>query len=241
MAHIDGDLAGVAQVGHGPESEICLCVDPARRRRGAGRALVTAARGHVAARGAGDILLVSDTTAESGPAFAESLGAQLSFAEHRMDLDLAAVPAAPVPMPDLDIRPAHGGDAPAIAAVLVAAFGDPPAMVERFVAERIVSRSHRFLLGELVGRPAGTLRLIVDDGWTYVSTFGVLPALHGRGVGRRMLLHTIGLLLADGQRAVRIEVDTTNASAIGLYESCGFRRGRTFAYHRLPELAPSAS
>jgi ribosomal protein S18 acetylase RimI-like enzyme len=202
-----------------------------------GRALVAASRAHAAARGAGEVLFVSDTTAESGRAFATALGAQLSFAEHRMDLDPAAVPAAPSPMPDLDIRPARADDAPGIVAVLVAAFGDPPAMVERFVAERIASRAHRFLLGELAGRPAGTLRLIAEDGWAYVSTFGVLPTLHGRGVGRRMLLHAIAQLLAEGQRAVRIEVETTNAPAIRLYESCGFHQDRTYAYHTLPEPA----
>jgi ribosomal protein S18 acetylase RimI-like enzyme len=171
--------------------------------------------------------------AGSGHAFAKSLGAQLSFAEHRMNLNLSAIPSAPSPMAGLHIRPAIGTDAPGIVAVLVAAFGDPPAMVERFVAERIVSRSHRFLLGELSGRPVGILRLVMDDGWAYVTTFGVLPDLHGRGVGRRMLLHAVAMLLADGQDTIRIEVDTTNAQAIGLYEACGFRRAHTFAYLRL--------
>ncbi len=230
LARLDGQLAGAAYVSYAPEFEICLCVDPASRRRGVGRALLQAVRDNAVGRRADALLLVADVAADSGRAFAAALGAELSYAEHRMDLDLPAVPPPPAPLPGLHIRAAGAEDTQAIVGVLVAAFGDPPPMVERFVAERMASRSHRFLLGELAGRPAGALRLILDDGWTYITTFGVLPELQGRGVGRRMLLHALGALLAEGQEAIRIEVDTTNAAAIGLYQSCGFRTGHTFSY-----------
>ncbi len=239
LAHRDGELVGAASISygyHGHEVEAILCVDPARRRLGVGRALVLAARDQAAARGADKLLFVVDTAGESGRAFAEALGAHTSFAEHRLDLDPAAVPPTPAPLPGFSIRPASPADASAIIPVLVAAFGDPPAMVERFVSERLVSRAHRFLLGELDGRPVGTLRLNGEDGWLYVTTFGVLPELHGRGVGRRLLLYAIAMLRGEGREAIRIEVETTNAPAIGLYEACGFRRSHTFAYLMLPDL-----
>jgi len=104
-------------------------------------------------------------------------------------------------------------------------------MVRRFVAERLANRSHRFLVGDLAGHPVATLRLIREDGWVYVTTFGVQPAFQGRGVGRRMLLHSIDMLRNAGEVAGRIEVETINATALGLYEDCGFRRSRSFAYY----------
>jgi len=106
--------------------------------------------------------------------------------------------------------------------------------VRSFVARRLAHPTNRFILGELDGQLAGTLRLIEDAGWIYVTTFGVRPDLHGRGVGRRLLMHSIGGMVASGQGRIRIEVETINASAQGLYESCGFRRDRTYAYYRLP-------
>lgn len=233
LAYLDQRLTGVASFNYNLGAEICLCVDPSDRRAGVGWALAQAAYSLATDHAAHAPRFVCDLAAESGPAFAAAIGAQLSFAEHRMDLDLAAVPPAPAPMPGLHIRPARADDAPAISDILIAAFGDSPELARRFVAERLASRSQRFLLGDLAGRPVATLRLIREDGWVYVTTFGVLPAFQGRGVGRRMLLHTITMLRNAGEAAVRIEVETTNAPAIGLYQSCGFRRARSFAYYGL--------
>lgn len=235
LAHLDGQLAGTALISYSGDAEICVCVAPARRRRGVGRALALAARAAVAARGQGGAIFVVDTAAESGRGFAAALGARLDYAEHRLDLDMAAVPPDPPALPGLSLRAAEVADAPAIVDVLVAAFGDPHAMVERFVGERIADPDQRFLLADLDGRTVGTLRLVGDGGWIYVTTFGVRPELHGRGIGRRLLLHAIGQLRDAGDTMIRIEVDVSNAPALGLYEACGFRRMQTFAYMLLPD------
>ncbi|MEI7770162.1 MAG: GNAT family N-acetyltransferase [Chloroflexales bacterium] len=234
LAHQGDALVGVAQINFGPDAEACLCVDPAWRRRGVGRGLAAAAAAQVAGRGAGDAIFVSDLAAESGRAFAAAAGAALRYAEHRLTLDLAAVPPAPAPLPGLARRMCSPADAESLAVVLAAAFADPLPMVRSFVARRLAHPTNRFILGELDGQLAGTLRLIEDAGWIYVTTFGVRPDLHGRGVGRRLLMHSIGGMVASGQGRIRIEVETINASAQGLYESCGFRRDRTYAYYRLP-------
>jgi ribosomal protein S18 acetylase RimI-like enzyme len=234
LAYQGDDLVGVAQINFGPEAEACFSVDPTWRRRGIGRRLTAAVNAHVAGRGAGTAIFVSDMAAVSGRAFADALGAHLSYAEHRLTLDVAAVPPAPAPLPGLQIRLAEPADAEDLAVVLSAAFGDPLPMVQSFIARRFAHPTNRFILGELDGRLAGTLRLIEDAGWIYVTTFGVLPDLHGRGLGRRLLMHTVGELIAKGQLRIRIEVETSNAAALGLYESCGFRRDHTFGYYRMP-------
>ncbi|NTW00681.1 MAG: GNAT family N-acetyltransferase [Oscillochloris sp.] len=228
-------LAGVAHISYGPEAEICLCVDPQQRRKGIGSALVAATKTHLATQKLAKAIFVADHAAASGQAFATAMGAQQIYAEYRMDLDLHAIPPPPAPIRGLSIRPAGSNDALAIASVLIAAFNDPPAMVTRFVTERISNPAHRFFLGEIAGRPVSTLRLVGDNGWIYVTAFATLPDLHGRGLGRRMLMHTLGMLIAEGQQAVRIEVETTNRAALRLYKSCGFRHTRTFAFFTLAD------
>jgi ribosomal protein S18 acetylase RimI-like enzyme len=234
LAHLGGELVGIAHVSFGADAEVCLCVAPRWRRRGAGRALLAEAVALAARQGAAETLIVSDLASASGLAFTRALGARRSFAEHRLELDASAVPPDPPPLPGLQIRHAGPADVAAAASVLVAAFGDPPAMVAAFVRRRIADPANRFLLGELDGRPVGTLRLLLEDGGAYLATFGVLPELHGRGVGRRILMHAIHLLRAEGLGSIRIEVLTSNASALGLYQSCGFHLTNTYGYDTLP-------
>ncbi|EFO80634.1 GCN5-related N-acetyltransferase [Oscillochloris trichoides DG-6] len=233
LADLDGELVGVATISLGREAEICLCVDPRHRRQGIGRALAVASAMRANAEGCPEPLFVVDLAAESGRVFVARLGAQLGFAEHRMDLDLTRVPAPLAPLAGLHIRPANFDDAPTISTILTTAFGDPPELVGHFVTERLASRFHRFLLAELDGQPVATLRLIHEDGWAYITTFGVHPNYQGRGIGRQMLCSVINLLRNEGQGSIRIEVETHNSAALTLYESCGFIRRRTFAYYRL--------
>jgi ribosomal protein S18 acetylase RimI-like enzyme len=232
LAHQGDDLIGVAGISRGVASEICLCVAPARRRCGVGRALLARALG--IQPDASERILVLDNASAPGHAFAAALGARQLQAEHRLDLDLAALPPPPPPMTGLHIRPAEAGDAPALAGVIAAAFGDPLAVVGGFVARRIADPAHRFLIGTLAGRPVAAMRIVEEGGWIYLTTFGVVPELHGRGVGRRVLLHAIAELRAAGQERIRIEVEVDNLPAVGLYESCGFRRSATYAFMALP-------
>ncbi|WP_129628775.1 GNAT family N-acetyltransferase [Candidatus Oscillochloris fontis] len=233
VADLDGELVGLATISLGREAEICLCVDPRRRRRGIGRALAVASAMRAIAEGCSEPVFVVDLAADSGCIFVVQLGARFSLAEHRMDLDLSLIPPAPTPIHGLCIRPVRFDDAPAMSQILTLAFDDPPELVGHFVTERLASRFHRFLLAEFDGQPVGTLRLIQEDGWVYITTFGVTPQYQGRGIGRQMLLSVITMLRHEGQRAIRIEVETHNSAALSLYESCGFRRRRTFAYYCL--------
>ncbi len=232
LADLDGELVGVATISLGREAEICLCVDPYHRRHGVGRALAVVAAMRAMAEGCPEPLFVVDLAAESSHIFVDRLGTRFSFAEHRMDLDLSQVIPSPPPLRGLHIRPANFDDSPAISQILTLAFGDPPELVGRFVTERLSSRFHRFLLAEYEGQPVATLRVIHEDGWAYITTFGVHPHYQRRGIGRRMLCAVIGMLRGEGHMAIRIEVETQNASALMLYEACGFRRQQTFAYYR---------
>lgn len=231
LCAVAGQLVGLAQVRRFADAEICLCVDPLWRRRGFGRALLEAAAalGQPSER----TILVADLAGATGPAFAAAVGARPLFAEHRLSLDFARVPAPPPPIAGLTLRQATPADLQALVLPIAAAFGDPRALVERFIEQRMAQPGQRFLLAEIHGQSVGALRLSPDDRWIYLNAFAVLPSRQGQGIGRRILLQTIDLLRAEGEQRIRIEVESDNPRARHLYEACGFVADATFQYYRL--------
>ena len=83
------------------------------------------------------------------------------------------------------------------------------------------------------GEPVGLLRAGPWEGGADITSFGVLPALQGRGYGRRMLLDAIDLLTRNGFASIAIEVETDNEHALGLYQSCGFQVSARYDYYDL--------
>ena len=52
---------------------------------------------------------------------------------------------------------------------------------------------------------------------------GLAPGARGRGLGRQLLRHGLGLLHERRERSVTLAVDSRNTPALSLYESEGFR------------------
>ena len=85
----------------------------------------------------------------------------------------------------------------------------------------------------LIGDPAVPsacigLSLHGDEG--YIYGFVVAKALRGQGLGRQILKHAVSRLHTMGAKTIALEVTTTNANALGLYESCGFVQVSTYDY-----------
>lgn len=55
-----------------------------------------------------------------------------------------------------------------------------------------------------------------------VHSIGVAPEARGVGLGRALLRWGVGWLQRQGAPAVRLVVDASNESALGLYHSEGF-------------------
>jgi ribosomal protein S18 acetylase RimI-like enzyme len=65
---------------------------------------------------------------------------------------------------------------------------------------------------------------IAAEGFTHCGRLGmgVLPAHRGRGIGRRLLDHTLARAREIGLERVELEVYASNTEALRLYESAGF-------------------
>jgi ribosomal protein S18 acetylase RimI-like enzyme len=79
-------------------------------------------------------------------------------------------------------------------------------------------------------RPVGiSINNAADDGIGWVADLGVLPGWRRRGIGKALLLRSFAELAARGQRAVRLGVDSENASgATHLYQGAGMTIRRRF-------------
>jgi ribosomal protein S18 acetylase RimI-like enzyme len=237
LYRVAGVLVGAATVQAGEPPEVCLLVHPEHRRRGVGRRLLGRTATVCRRGGAAELLLTVDERSAGGKAFAAAVGARYRFSEYR--LELVRVPEArPWPAP-LHLRPATPEDAATVARVGAAAFGDPDAAARaRGVAAGMREPHHRYTLAELEGRPIGTIRVSAYDGTVYLTAFGVLPELQGQGFGRQILTRTVRDLAAAGWSPIRIEVETENRNALGLYRSCGFREIAGYAYYALDLAGP---
>jgi ribosomal protein S18 acetylase RimI-like enzyme len=235
-----GVLVGALTIQAGDPPEVCLLVHPAHRRRGVGRWLLGRAKAACRRRGAAELLLTADERSAGGRAFAEAVGARYRFSEYRMELE--RVPEdRPWPAP-LWLRRATVDDAAAFAHVGAAAFGDPDEEARRrLVEEGMRAPHHRYTLAERDGRPVGAIRASAYGRTVYLTAFGVLPELQGQGFGRQLLTRTVRRLAAEGWGPIRLEVETGNRTALGLYRSCGFREIAGYAYFALGLTPPDGS
>ena len=70
-----------------------------------------------------------------------------------------------------------------------------------------------------IGFAAASLALDTAD----ILDVAVIPEMRGRGIARAMLVRLIGMLKENGATSIFLEVRASNAPAIGLYTSLGFK------------------
>ncbi len=235
LLHYQGDsLTGFVYLQHGPEIEIYGMVHPDQRRKGVGTALLEAARAVRQQEDAHGLLLVCDSALSSGKAFTEASEGAYRFSEHRMVLDPSRVERPPLPQEQrVQLQRAAVAEVPILTHLVSHAFDDPEEETARWIAADMLADNQRFYIGLLGGQPISALRTVSFSEQVDIATFGVLPAYRGRGYGRQMLLAIVDLLLEEHWPTIALDVETKNANALGLYESCGFRTIRTYDYYQL--------
>lgn len=200
----------------GPVAEVGGMVCPEARRQGIGTALLSAAEPLLRERGYARALLVTPNHSVAGRAFAEAQAAVLDHSEHF--LVLGDTPDGTPRDRSVTVRRAVVGDAPAVRELLAEAFGwDPPGDVldRDGDATQVIERG---------GEPVGTVRMSVHGQVGGIYGFAVHPSVQGQGIGRDVLGRVCRQLRDQGCSRVTLEVETQNASALGLYTSTGFVR-----------------
>jgi ribosomal-protein-alanine N-acetyltransferase len=132
------------------------------------------------------------------------------------------------------IRPAHSSDAPALAELERACFGDP--WSESSFREALSSPFCFGLIAASVdGRPLGYLlgRGIAGSG--EILNLAVAPEQRRRGIAKTLLESALDWFADRDAAEVYLEVRASNAAAQALYAAAGFRAvGRRGRYYRHP-------
>lgn len=210
------------------EKEITGMVRPELRRRGLFRQLFAAAFEENKTRGVARIVLVSEHSSHAGHAFAKAVKAHHSFSEHEMVL--GTFNERGKADPQFQMHPATIDDKPAVVAIVATDLEGDEDDARQLVEEFYSAQNQQLFLATLAGEPLGCLRLDYQDGAVGIYGFVVMPEYRGHGHGRQMLEYVIRRVNEEGPRTIRLEVETENHNAIGLYTSCGFQITTTYDY-----------
>lgn len=184
---------------------------------------------------------------------ADELGASTAFAERAgfrlvdVRVELAHALAPPPAAPDPRIRPAVGGDVPALRAIARTSHRDSRFYRdERFRRDRCDALYETWIDKSCNGGAAAVLVADVDDrvaGYVTcerptasagrIGLFAVAEAERGRGVGRALVGSALAWLAAHGAETVDVATQGRNVEAQRLYQAAGFRTAALrFWYHR---------
>ncbi len=131
-------------------------------------------------------------------------------------------------MPPNEIRPATAADAPALTRIALAAkrhWGYPEAWLLEWTPLLTITPAaiaqHATWVAEVTGNPAGFVMLVNDHSLWALEHLWLLPAYHGRGLGRRLFETALAAAHRERPGPVRIEADP---QAAAFYQHCGARR-----------------
>lgn len=215
----EGELVGfLGLYGFGSTVEVTGMVKPAQRRKGHFTKLFTEAMATVKELGFTKVLLNAPTSSEAAKQFLEKQGAVYSFSEHQMQWH-------PVNLEDgtgFTLRRAEDKDLELRTRLDVDVFG---LTAEDSLATegRITSEPDTDLwMIEVDEEAVGKVRVKREDGQAWIYGFAILPEHQGKGTGRQVLRRIVKEQSEAGY-TVHLEVEATNANALRLYESVGFR------------------
>jgi ribosomal protein S18 acetylase RimI-like enzyme len=232
--YVDGKIVGYAQIdGGGAEAELTGAILPAARRRGIFRRLFEAACTEAFRRGARRILLVSYPHCPAGTAAARRLGTTYGFSEYHMEAASADIP--PLPPNALRLEPVSPDDVLELSRTMGLSFPGGRWSEPDALRRSLQNPDERGFLAKIGAETVGQIGAVTaeDDG-VYLRAIGIVPGRRRQGLGRQMLATTVHQLMMEGYTQFSLDVETKNAQALALYQSCGFHETVVYDYSHVP-------
>ena len=137
-------------------------------------------------------------------------------------------------MAGLTVREAREGDLLSLLEIERTASHDP--WGERAIRSQLSSEVGLSLVCEEGGRVLGSLYLSLIPPEGEVLALAVLPDARRRGAGRLLLENGMKMLKSGGACVLYLDARASNAPALALYSSLGFREiGRRRGFYSLPK------
>ncbi|MBP2242752.1 ribosomal protein S18 acetylase RimI-like enzyme [Cytobacillus eiseniae] len=218
----DGKLVGfLGLYGFGNKVEVCGMVAPSWRRKGIFTKLYLDAAEILKERGVQEILFNAPAKSESAKLFLKTIPCSYAFSEYQMKWEERELRE----QKDVTLRLANDDDFETIIQLDVQCFGFEDADAHDYNIRISRNNSEQFYIIEAEGHSVGKMRVDHQDGEAWIYGFAVFPGYQGKGIGRKALTN---VLIEEHKKGfpIFLEVEATNANALGLYESCSFK-----AYH----------
>ena len=119
------------------------------------------------------------------------------------------------------IRRASPADVPALVGIERACFSDP--WTANGIRETIQYETARAFVAESGGQAVGYVMARISGEEGEILNLAVLPKSRRKGIARCLLDEALGSIAAAGVTEAYLEVRQSNAEAIALYQSLGFR------------------
>ena len=209
-------------------------VHPDYRRRGIFTALHERVIEECVRRKPAGLLLLCDGKSAAGQAFIKKTGGIYRFSEYEMHLKREDSAQDGARLCGVSLHKATNADAREVARQNAVYWGG--SLEEEAVSllpEEEEKRGLVIYLAKKGGEVVGKVHLQNAAGTGGIYGLGVLPERRGKGYGRAILLLAIEKLREAGAREIMLQVEAKNATALGLYQSCGFSETSTMDYFEM--------
>lgn len=201
----------------GSTIEVCGMVKPNERRKGYFSKLFQQGMAIAKQPPYNKILLNAPTSSAEAKLFLKTIGANYVFSEHQMEWKEKFLEE----LNGFTLRLANEKDLEMRVRLDVEAFGltreDAHAMESRINED---SDNAMYMI-DVNEETVGKIRVKRENGEAWIYGFSILPTHQGKGIGRKVIQKVVKEQATSGH-SVHLEVETTNANALKLYESVGF-------------------
>lgn len=235
LYYLDNNLVGylgICSFG-GSKPELNGMVDPECRRQGIFSKLFVLAIEELHRLKKNQGLLLTDRVSESGQGFIKNrLGDNLKLAhsEYEMFLNQGQFQSFELSTNRL-LRKASNQDAEAIARQNAIYFNQSYDETELILPETEEKRGMTVYMAEFEGQCIGKIHLELSNECGAIYGVGILPEFRGKGFGRAIIKEGVGILLSQQAKSIKLQVESENENALGLYHSCGFEAVSTMDYY----------
>jgi len=202
----------------GSTVEVCGMVKPSERRKGHFQRLFEQGMKIIAKNTYKKILLNAPAGSDGAIAFLNKQGAKYALTEHQMEWQEGFIEE----VKGVTLRKAMIDDLDMCVRLTVEAFGEDEEDAKVMEIGVIEDTDTSMLMIEVNEEIVGKIRLYIEADQAWIYGFAILREQRGKGIGRKVLRQIIRDHRAAGH-SVHLEVETSNAYALGLYESVGFK------------------
>lgn len=240
--HLIGYIGICGFGGAGAPPEITGMIHPEYRRKGIFTKLNELVMAECKRRNSGGVLLLCDRESVPGLKFLKRIGAEYKYSEFEMYLADELFAAAQTQMSGITLRKATNTDAREIARQNAIYFSDTAEFTKSdseendsdlIIPEDEEKRGITIYLAEADKQVVGKVHLQINAAVSGIYGLGVLPEYRGKSFGRAILLSAVKKLKESQTNAIMLQVAAENATALNLYNSCGFKETSVMDYFYL--------